>query len=115
MNAILNKTQTCTTIEQSKELLEIYHLKPETADMCYYKPYPNELYELTVREPYFSDDIPAWSLHRLIMLRDLGMKEHNGDNRSRLTEIDPDKIYYKVISEIKQLIDRGYLKFYTSC
>lgn len=65
------KSQICTDINQSRKLLEL-GLKKETADMrlrwlyChrdedYYQPIPNDF-----ATSY--DDIPAWSLHRLIEL-----------------------------------------------
>ena len=53
-------SQICTTIEQSKRLLEL-GLKPETADMYIFD---DEVY---IGKPNI-DDIPAWSLHRLIEL-----------------------------------------------
>lgn len=112
MNIFLNESQIATTIEQSKQLSK-YGLKPETADMCYYRPYPNDIYKLTVREPYYGDDIPAWSLDRLVKLLNVGMKEHNG-NDSRFYALDNTKnMYIQIIEAIEQLINRGYLKFYT--
>ena len=63
------KSQICTSVEQSKRLLEL-GIKKETADMkliwlycCrdedYYQPMPNDF-------STSNDDIPAWSLHRLM-------------------------------------------------
>ena len=65
------KSQICTTREQSEKLLAL-GLKKETADMrliwlyCYrdedyYQPMPNDF-------STSNDDIPAWSLHRLLMI-----------------------------------------------
>lgn len=57
------KSAICTSIEQSKRLLAL-GLKKETADMWYphfAKTYPIPL----VDEVLTTDDIPAWSLHRL--------------------------------------------------
>ena len=64
-------SQVCTTIEQSKKLLEL-GVKPETADMYYAT--DTGIYEV----PYNRDEllgalqlntcIPAWSLHRLLEL-----------------------------------------------
>ena len=79
MNDFLNKTQVCTTEEQSNKLIKM-GLNIETADVCFYKPYPGEPHEIVFRKPYYGDDIPAWSLHRLISLREIGMKEHNNRN-----------------------------------
>lgn len=57
-------SQICTTKEQSEYLLAL-GLKKDTADMCYThfaKTYPIPL----VDDVLTSDDIPAWSLGRLI-------------------------------------------------
>lgn len=87
------KSKICTSIEQSKKLLEL-GLKPETADMHYHKnklikwrleTYPlrtkedSAVYKGLVRvdgqqyadeyfERVYGQDIPAWSLSRLIEL-----------------------------------------------
>lgn len=73
MNELKFNSQICTTIEQSKRLLEL-GLKPETADMRYsYKPQhladttPEKDWLLQIATP-LGTDIPAWSLHRLIEL-----------------------------------------------
>ena len=74
------KSQICTTIEQSKRLLEL-GLKPETADMYYTNaslPFNKENFHLVCMN-YFDigksngvpqicrfSFIPSWSLHRLI-------------------------------------------------
>jgi hypothetical protein len=58
------KSQVCTTKEQSQRLLEL-GLKPETADMSYYKGEPClDPYE-EMESPYDNIVLPAWSLHRL--------------------------------------------------
>jgi hypothetical protein len=51
-------SQVCTTLEQSQRLLGL-GLKPETADMYIFD---DEVY---IGKPNI-DDIPAWSLHRLL-------------------------------------------------
>lgn len=65
------KSQICTTMEQSERLLSL-GLKKETADMGIYyseiygvdRVFDNDEFDET---PTFdSDEIPAWSLHRLI-------------------------------------------------
>ena len=58
MNELKFNSQICTTKEQSQRLLEL-GLKPETADMYIFD---DEVY---IGKPNV-DDIPAWSLHRLI-------------------------------------------------
>ena len=66
-------SQICTTREQSERLLSL-GLKKETADMWYphfAKTCPLPL----VDEILASDDIPAWSLHRLIEMIAGGCEE----------------------------------------
>ena len=76
MKNLIFNTQICTTIEQSDRLLEL-GLKRETADMFHpaqhigkdivrYSDSP-----MRVQEEHFEifvDDLPAWSLHRLIAM-----------------------------------------------
>lgn len=67
-------SQICTTREQSERLLSL-GLKKETADMVY-MPFYRKGIIIDYSAPHsllnqdyfkdFSDDIPAWSLHRLI-------------------------------------------------
>ena len=61
------KSQVCTTIEQSKKLLEL-GLKPETADMIHTTIKGRLPVVLVLQGDDFVEypDIPAWSLHRLI-------------------------------------------------
>jgi hypothetical protein len=59
------KSQVCTSIEQSRRLLEL-GLKKETADMRWERISKKYCYYISAKTPYVSSDIPAWSLHRLI-------------------------------------------------
>lgn len=64
------KTQVCTTIEQSKQLIDL-GINPDTADMGWFKAYSlkGEIYKPFIKEyklENYKTDIPAWSLHRLI-------------------------------------------------
>lgn len=65
------KSAICTSVEQSKRLLEL-GLKKETADMYYgyYKDRIGYSWYLTPKPATLGDkrSIPAWSLHRLIEL-----------------------------------------------
>ena len=79
------KSQICTTVEQSKRLLEL-GLKRETADMILYNDdenNPNSYVEYCIEYKELVDTknirclafqfiankcIPAWSLHRLLMM-----------------------------------------------
>lgn len=115
MKNLIFNTQICTTIEQSKRLLEL-GLDADTSDMLIL-PLPNGK-ELIVQK--FADESgnlyykikdeqwessPAWSLHRLIaMLPDRG--------RAWLTDYcdfkDCSKIYNEVISLIEWMIENGH-------
>lgn len=94
------KSQICTSVEQSKRLLES-GLKKETADCCYYY-YDGEYLIAFAEDAKYPSDIPAWSLHRLmeiVMKGDkLGCITHNihQNNVSRYYEI--------VITSIEHLI-----------
>lgn len=105
----------CTSRVQSKRLLAL-GLRRETADMHYYHTvdfegnevwYPSIIpYENVVLASDFVGEteiclenytIPAWSLHRLIVLSGMGIIETTTDN-----------IYDKVIQYIEFLIKCGY-------
>ena len=58
------KSQICTTMEQSKRLLEL-GLKPETADCCL-DDIIEGIYSSMAVKKIFESQIPAWSLHRLM-------------------------------------------------
>lgn len=67
------KSQICTSVEQSKRLMDL-GLKPETAD-CFHWNYSGVNYVGNITEELEQDDIPAWSLHRLM---EIGNIEHTG-------------------------------------
>lgn len=107
MSDIKFNSQVCTSIEQSKRLLEL-GLKPETADMLYMQidgswiciiPQGDEEYI-----PY-EDHYPAWSLHRLIEIRfsgdNIGFGVYNIHNRNF------GNCYEILISVIEYLIKIG--------
>lgn len=124
-------SQVCTTKEQSERLLTI-GLKKETADMFYaaihngtkvvgYRispDYNDEHFEI------FTDDIPSWSLHRLIEMMPFDVIPEGGfDNCFTLiknypkgysVEYDGFSYYYKeniydtIIEGIEHLIKEGY-------
>lgn len=91
-------SQICTTRSQSERLLA-FGVKKETADMAYeYK--PKHLADIDTNKDWVivphcpcGTDIPAWSLHRLIELSDMGIMDSSTDN-----------IYDKVIQYIEFLI-----------
>lgn len=115
-------SQICTTREQSERLLAL-GLKKETADMWYphfAKTCPIPL----VDEVLTTDDIPAWSLHRLIEMMPLDVIPEGGfDNCFTLiknypkgysVEYDGYSYYHKenifdtIIEGIEHLIKEGY-------
>ena len=72
MNELKFNSQVCTTKIQSQRLLDL-GLKPETADMYHTTFYRDNVgYEIIqVRNeklPLLSQELPAWSLHRLLCL-----------------------------------------------
>lgn len=115
-------SQICTTKEQSIHLLAL-GLKKETADMWYphfAKTYPIPL----VDEVLTTDDIPAWSLHRLIEMMPFDVIPEGGfDNCFTLIKNYPkgysveydgfsyyhkENIYDTIIDGIEHLIKEGY-------
>lgn len=61
-------SQICTTIEQSKRLLEL-GLNPETADCCL-DDVIEGIYSPMALKKVFESQVPAWSLHRLMKIGD---------------------------------------------
>lgn len=115
-------SQICTTKEQSERLLAL-GLKKQTADMWYphfAKTYPIPL----VDEVLTTDDIPAWSLHRLIEMMPFDVIPEGGfDNCFTLIKNYPkgysveydgfsyyhkENIYDTIIEGIEHLIKEGY-------
>ena len=115
-------SQICTTREQSERLLAL-GLKKETADMWYphfAKAYPIPL----VDEVLTTDDIPAWSLNRLIEMMPFDVIPEGGfDNCFTLIKNYPkgysveydgfsyyhkENIYDTIIDGIEHLIKEGY-------
>lgn len=106
------KTQICTTIEQSKHLLDL-GLKPETADMVLIKElaydevahctYDADTYMIRPIDYLEGEEhrghIPAWSLHRLLCMLDY-------DNADTFN-IMPNLAYEDVIATISLRIDCG--------
>ena len=121
MNKLKFNSQICTTKIQSQRLLEL-GLKPETADMYHTTFYRDNVgYEIIqVRNeklPLLSQEIPAWSLHRLIELGGFNIECKGIFLRVTGTYIceSCDKIYDTIIDSIEALItedlfNREYLK-----
>lgn len=89
-------SQICTSREQSERLLAL-GLKPETADCCYYY-YDGEYLIAFAEDAKYPSDIPAWSLHRLMILAEM-----KGNAFSNL-----DAAYETTISIIAAKIRFGY-------
>ena len=102
MEELKFNSQICTTVEQSKRLLEL-GLKSETADMCWLndmqKPFCSPYKCLVERVQDMKWVIsPAWSLHRLIELcpETISFEETYDDNEvyCSLHIEDKDRIVY---------------------
>ena len=118
------KSQICTTVEQSKKLLEL-GLKPETADMSYLEIDGSLICIISSEDdkyiPY-DDYTPAWSLHRLILLCPNtgvltiteGSVEYEGLINYQVEEEDGffsrqgNDIYGNLLDCIEWLIKKGY-------
>lgn len=87
------ESQICTTKEQSERLLKL-GIKAETADMHHYK-WSEGYWDIQSCPPRGTEScyIPAWSLHRLIVLSGMCIIETTTDN-----------FYDKVIQYIAFLI-----------
>lgn len=91
-------SQICTTKEQSERLLA-FGVKKETADMHHYQYTEGGRWNIEARPSiagYNNRLIPAWSLHRLIVLSGMCIIEMTTDN-----------FYDKVIQYIEFLIKCG--------
>ena len=92
-------SQICTSIEQSERLLKL-GLKSETADMGWVSCVGGE-WGIVDRSRYYAD-IPAWSLHKLIVMRlahdPFAMFQVNSNEDA----------YEKIISHIEHMIKEGY-------
>ena len=114
------KSQICTSKSQSETLLKL-GLKKETADM-WYPHFASTCPIPLVDETLASDDIPAWSLHRLIEMMPEEMyggllcifkdsiryEEIVMDRLEAHFEAVGDNMYENVISCIEWLIKEGY-------
>ena len=102
------KSSVCTTKEQSERLLAL-GLKKETADMCH-RTNGMDIYFITALNPLRNpNDIPAWSLHRLIEMVDDECVIHldNFTIAGRLFEVY-DNLFDNIIGCIAYLIKEGY-------
>lgn len=91
-------SQPCTSIEQSERLLAL-GLKKETADCCYYY-YDGEYLIAFAEDAKYPSDIPAWSLHRLLMMT-------TSKRKTMLIRCESD-IYDVIIKRIEHEIKEGY-------
>ena len=108
-------SQICTSREQSERLLAL-GLKPETADMGIYyselygvdRVFSNDVFD---EKPTFdSDEIPAWSLHRLIEMSNIVIRvlRHRVSLSSGKGFSTEETLYDNLIDCIEWLIKEGY-------
>ena len=111
------KSQICTTVEQSIRLLNL-GLKPETADMHYLwagywhlslepweqaiDDFPFDFHSEEEQEDWKLRHRPAWSLHRLIELK----QPNTIDNA--VVVLSREQTYDKLIGMIAKSIKEGY-------
>lgn len=109
-------TQVCTTREQSKRLLAL-GLKKETADMVYCVELHKNVWKRSstayVLEGNLGvDEIPAWSLHRLISLCEHGITINHHENVVTYNMCRDfyglETIYDNLIDCIEYLINEGW-------
>ena len=118
-------SQICTTREQSERLLTL-GLKKETADMYLCPSIDGIIYQVVQlpESSFAEDEIPAWSLNRLIEMMPLDVVPEGGfDNIFTLTKGYPSgysfeydgfsyyhkkNIYDTLIEGIEHLIKEGY-------
>ena len=94
-------SQICTTKEQSERLI-VLGLKKDTADLWWVE-LENGSYALCIVGQYFPKDaIPAWSLHRLIELK----QPNTIDNA--IVVLSREQTYDKLIGMIAKSIKEGY-------
>lgn len=110
-------TKMCTSIEQSKKLLNL-GLDPSTADM-YYSYYGNSRYNPTIAykgQQWFlcqirnslHDDIPCWSLTALLELMPLFIRTDNGDYNFSLARGGAGAYTFSYIHSLKEPWELGY-------
>lgn len=92
-------SQICTNAEQSKRLLEL-GLKPETADCCL-DDVIEGIYSPMAVKKIFKSQIPAWSLHRLLVILNPPIVEF------AISSLED--AYEDVIYNISESIKNGYI------
>ena len=99
-------SQICTTREQSERLLAL-GLKKETADMHWYKPaqFEHDYWFEGIGQEWSENDIPAWSLHRIIEM--IYPTDIHIDILSPVI-LPRENIYDYVIEMIERKIKEGY-------
>ncbi len=101
-------SQICTTREQSERLLAL-GLKKETADMYWTKPFGDWI-TIVGEGNIDENNIPAWSLHRLIEMMPKCVRAHSsGDDSPRLHPYVPKFDYRGVtIDNIDEILADFY-------
>lgn len=102
MDELNFNSQICTSREQSERLLAL-GLKPETAD-CHWANFAlfedYEVFVIHAGNPDDEDDIPAWSLHRLLCL-------YGADYTIKEVYNNAEECYGMLICAIETAIEEG--------
>ena len=103
-------SQVCTSKEQSERLLAL-GLKKETADMCYtlLGGHDESLRMLVAKPCFYHNDIPAWSLHRLVSMIEEDFQSNGRFFCLPMFGFDKsDNLYDNIIDAYEWLIKEGY-------
>ena len=102
-------SQICTTREQSERLLAL-GLKKETADCgIYYSELAGcDRMFAKIETEFEADEIPAWSLHRLIEMIKDAIVNKDGNDDNLMLDISEIGLYDGTIDAIAELIKEGY-------
>ncbi len=115
-------SQICTTREQSERLLSL-GLKKETADMFWTNPFGDWIAVVGEGSNRDENNIPAWSLHRLIEMMPTMIKKWNQEwelsinnagviysrkDTTAIIEALADNVFDNMVSTIEWLIKEGY-------
>ena len=102
-------SQICTSREQSKRLLSL-GLKKETADMHWYRPaeFEHDYWFEGIGQEWSANDIPAWSLHRLMEMVFNSLNDADADAEDEIYFIRQKNPFESMLELFEWLIKEGY-------